>query len=134
MNSIKVVFIHTKTNFGVLFYISCPRLIGYLSTMSIDKQTLVCKAIRDKSLIRFYYESKSSSEFRTVEPYILGYHIDTGNVVLRAWCLGTTNDWRMYELDEMDEIGVLEEVFTSIRQSYDLVDDKINPIICQVLR
>jgi hypothetical protein len=46
---------------------------------------ILCKAIKEKRLIKFYYESDTSKkkEWRTVEPYILGIK-ENGNAFLAA--------------------------------------------------
>jgi Fic family protein len=48
-----------------------------------DVQAILCDAIRERRLVKFYYESDSSGkkEWRTVEPYIIGIK-HTGNVFL----------------------------------------------------
>lgn len=50
-----------------------------------DVQAILCDAIRQRRLVKFYYESDSSGkkEWRTAEPYIIGIK-HTGNVFLAA--------------------------------------------------
>jgi hypothetical protein len=96
----------------------------------------ITSAIKSNSLVEFKYESEN----RKVEPYLIGElysihqnHLEEGTFALRAWFVsGYSSDpvdrrqgdrWRVYHLEKMDELIILDETNTMIRPFYN-PDDK----------
>ena len=87
----------------------------------------ICKAIQEKRLVKFYYESKTSDkkEWRTVEPYLIGIRKQDGHMVLSGWFIPTNEQLRrnqqemqkLYLIDRIqkDAISVLPEKFSRIK-------------------
>jgi hypothetical protein len=101
---------------------------------------IICQAIKAKKLIKFFYtesDSEKKSEFKTVEPYLIGYHRSTNNLVLRAYFLpsreqiagGKRAGWRLYLIANISHLTVLNQTFIP-RPSYkpNDVDIKMPPI------
>lgn len=82
---------------------------------------VLCEAIKNRQLIRFYYESESSGkkEWRTVEPYIIGIK-HTGNVFLAALAIEErikpieeriTGHYLLKKISE-DKLQILSELYS----------------------
>ena len=93
-------------------------------------------AIKSNSLVEF----KSDGKNRKVEPYLIGElysihqnHLQEGTFALRAWFVSGFSSqpvdirqgdrWRVYHLEKMVELIILDEKNTKVRPFYNL-DDK----------
>ena len=112
--------------------------------MSEEKiQKVLRKAILERKLIRFYYESESSGkkEWRVVEPYIVGIK-ETGNKFLAALPITELSkplDKRVtghYLLKKMDlkKLELLDETFDEphVRRKR-IVDTPTIKVICRFI-
>ena len=102
---------------------------------------ILTKAIKENNLIEFRYEEK----LRTVEPYLIGElyskfqnHLEEGKYAQRAWFVrGYTkrpidkslgDRWRIYDLDKMIQIEILDETNKIIRPLYNPDDQNFKRI------
>ena len=96
---------------------------------------LICDAIIRRRLLRFRYKDHASST--TVEPYTFGLN-KAEHFVLSAWLVaGATHEdqppyWRLYRLDEMHQVEVLQESFATNRPGYKPNDSRFARIDCRV--
>ncbi len=96
----------------------------------MDNLLVINKAISSKKIISFFYDDS----LRIVEPFLTGKHRDTGRDTLRAWFLSGTSKsrnpipWRMYTIDKMSNIQILDGSFSGIREDYDPNDDNMSNI------
>lgn len=98
-------------------------------------------AIKGGNLIRFEYDG----QIRIVEPYLIGElyskfqnHLEEGKYAQRAWFVrGYTkrpidkslgDRWRIYDLDKMIQIEILDETNKIIRPLYNPDDQKFKRI------
>jgi hypothetical protein len=87
----------------------------------------LCKAIQEKRLVQFYYESKTSDkkEWRIVEPYLVALRKKDGHIILSGWFVPTKEQLRenqqadqkqyLIERIDKDEIRVLPETFSRLK-------------------
>jgi predicted DNA-binding transcriptional regulator YafY len=89
---------------------------------------LIKKAIGEKRLLRFNYDNAQ----RIVEPHAVGYD-NKNQLKMRAYQVGgfsssgTIPDWRIYKVDEMSMVEVLDQFFESARPGYNYLGDKAIP-------
>jgi predicted DNA-binding transcriptional regulator YafY len=94
----------------------------------------ICEAIRNKQLIQFRYDGL----IRIVEPHLLG-ETTAGNDALSAYLVRgyTESDrrpyWRLYKLDEMSAIVILDETFEGPRKGYNSNDTRMTRIHCRLM-
>jgi len=95
---------------------------------------IICEAIRERKLLQFYYNGGE----RIVEPYAYGYD-KNGNLKLRAYQVdgyssrGKTEGWKLFDVDKVESIQILENRCFDIRPEYNPFGDKHIPeIICKV--
>jgi len=94
----------------------------------------ICNAIRERRLIRFYYDGYE----RFVQPHAYGIHKDTGNEVLRAYQVGGDSssgdipDWRLYIVNKISNVEVIDEVFENTAPGYKRNDSSMSYIFCQI--
>jgi len=95
--------------------------------------TRLCQAIQERRLVRFTY----SGGQRTVEPHLLGVN-QQGHTSLSAWFVsgvsesGTGPGWRLYLVDTMSEVELLDEQFTAPRPQYNPDDVRMRQILCRI--
>jgi predicted DNA-binding transcriptional regulator YafY len=93
---------------------------------------IIYQAIKDRNVIQFSYDG----QLRIVEPFTLGYHKDTNNLVLSAYRVGgyskSQNDppWRLYTVDDIRNLSVSDKHAESYRQGYNPRDSRMSSIIC----
>lgn len=93
--------------------------------------TQIETAINSHKVITFIYEGHS----RTVEPFTLGVHKDTGKVVLCAWQIagycesGRQPPWRLFTVSDICSVQVLDETFAASRPGYNPRDSRMSRII-----
>ncbi len=93
---------------------------------------IICQAIKERIVIQFSYEG----QLRIVEPFTLGYHKDTGNLVLSAYRVGgfskSQNDppWRLYIVDDIRNLSFSNRQAESYRNGYNPNDSRMSSIIC----
>lgn len=98
--------------------------------MNIEE--IICSAIKNRLVIRFQYDG----EIRIVEPFVLGYHKDTGNLVLRSYRVGgySKSDreppWRLFDTSNISELEVTDIKARSDREYYNPNDKHMSEIIC----
>ena len=91
--------------------------------------SLLCKAIKEKKVIHFYYDGG----YRSVEPHCYGVSKD-GNELLRAYQTGGHSEsskpvgWKLFRLDELSELSTTEDSFTSPRPQYNPNDKAMSSI------
>lgn len=105
-------------------------------------QNILCKAIQQKKLVRFFYDDKYSdfSDWRVVEPHLVGDHKSTGNTTLVAWFLATTTqvahgrseEWGNYLIDRIQNLEILDKTVQKTRPSYNQNDKRMKTIYCSV--
>jgi len=95
---------------------------------------LICEAIREKRLIEFFYENG----VRIVEPFACGYG-KKGNLLLRAFQVegysksGNPSGWKLFRVDKISQLRILEETFNAYREGYNpFGDSQIPDIICKI--
>lgn len=103
-----------------------------MNTPLEEKRDLLCRAIKDKTLVQFTYDGR----VRIVEPFICGIST-AGNYVLSAFQLrgsGKTKpmSWRMFELGEMSQLTVTRHTFQGKRDKYNSEDPAITEKFCRI--
>lgn len=92
----------------------------------------ICHAIKNRIVIQFSYEGYS----RIVEPFTLGYHKDTSNLVLSAYGVGgysksqSEPPWRLYIVNQISGITFTNQRASTSRIGYNPNDSRISSIIC----
>jgi len=87
-------------------------------------QTTLCQAIKNRSLVQFYYGLGNEPGYRKIEPYMIAYN-KSNHLCLSAWFLSGTSEskegqgWREYLLSGISSISVLEQTFPHPRTGYD---------------
>lgn len=95
------------------------------------KKQILCEAIRTRRLVSFLYDGM----VRVVEPYLVG-ELSTGNIALSAWHVSGFSksrnipDWRLYTLDKIGVVSVLEESFDGPRPGYNRNDSRMERVFC----
>jgi hypothetical protein len=93
---------------------------------------IICQAIKERIVIQFLYEGQP----RIVEPFTLGYHKDTGNLVLSAYRVGgfsksqSDTPWRLYIIDDIRNLSLSNSQAKSYRKGYNPSDSRMSSIIC----
>ncbi|HEY3043711.1 MAG TPA: hypothetical protein VGJ39_06785 [Vicinamibacterales bacterium] len=94
---------------------------------------LVCQAIRERRLVRFYYDGGT----RDVEPHCHGFSPD-GNELLSGYQVsgfsrsGQRFGWKMFSIDAIRALIVSDEAFAAPRAGYDPNDVKISNVHCRL--
>ena len=91
----------------------------------------LCHAIHRRRRIQFRYEPG----VRIVEPYAYGVG-DGGHELLRAYqlagdSLSREEGWKLFHVDKMSEISVLDEMFDEPRLGYMRNDPSMVKIYCE---
>jgi WYL domain len=87
-----------------------------------DITILLCEAIRERRVVRLLYGA-SASEYREVEPHIIGYN-RRDKLTLGAWFLAGASTcqqgegWREYLISEIRSLTVLDRCFAKARKGY----------------
>lgn len=97
---------------------------------------LIYLAIKERKMIQFDYKGKE----RLAEPHMLGIHKNTKKTNLRAWFLsgysesGTQDDnrWRIYSVENMENMRISETGFDGIRMGFNPVDPFMSRTICTI--
>ena len=82
-------------------------------------QDILCDAIKNRQLVKFYYEHG----MRVVEPHMVAYD-EYEHLTLSAWFLrGHSNSdagqgWRHYLVKDISQLEVLPETFAGPRDGY----------------
>lgn len=94
---------------------------------------IICVAINDQRLLRFYYDPG----WRTVEPHAHGMST-AGNEVLRAYQTGGASasgepvNWKLFRVDRISNLELLEETFSEPRPGYKRGDPQMTQIYCEL--
>lgn len=97
-----------------------------------NNQKTICSAIADRTILQFIYDGQT----RIVEPFTLGVHKDTGNLVLSAYRVGgyskSQNDppWRLYIVESISGLSLISGKAQSYRSGYNPGDSRMSKIIC----
>ena len=93
----------------------------------------VIESIQKRHVIYIYYSGDDTVNkgYRTIEPYTLGVHKNTGNLVLRAWQQAGASDtptpnpkndgiagWRMFRLDGITSYVDTQKVFPKQKDNW----------------
>ncbi len=107
-----------------------------------DIKESLCKAIQQKKLIKFFYDDKYSdfTDWRVVEPHLLGDHKSTGNTTLVAWFLPTSQQsadghlegWGNYLINRIQHLQILDKPFKNSRPAYNPNDKRMKTIYCNI--
>lgn len=95
---------------------------------------MICEAILNRLVIKFIYDG----ETRIVETFALGYHKDTGNLVLRSYQVGgyskNANEppWRLFDMNNATELETTTKIARSDREYYNPNDMHMSEILCNV--
>lgn len=93
----------------------------------------ICTAISLRAVVRFRY----SSILRVAEPYCHGFST-AGHEVLRAYQVegesasGEALGWRLFSLDEVSDLEVLQQHFITNRPGYTPTDAAMAEVHCHV--
>jgi predicted DNA-binding transcriptional regulator YafY len=99
---------------------------------------IITEAIQSRKVLKFNYADAGESmpQMRIVEPFTLGVHKDTGNLVLSAWQTGghtksgRLDTWKLYIVDNMQNIIVTDEPAASYHNGYNPRDSRMVSILC----
>ncbi len=100
----------------------------------MNNENIIIRAIQMKRVISFFYKEGN----RTVEPFLIGYHKDTGNLTLRAYFIeghsksGRYNTWKLYTVEDIEDIRLLDESFSGRRENYNPEDKMMSSIVAKV--
>lgn len=116
---------------------------SFIPKRHLSKQDILntlCTAISEKKLVKFYYDDKYSdfTDWRTVEPHLVGDHKSTGNTTLVAWFLptqqqssnGHPKEWGNYLIDRIQSLQIIETTFQKTRPKYNPQDSRMSTIHC----
>lgn len=98
----------------------------------MEMTNIICKAIEERIVIQFTYEGQQ----RIVEPFTLGVHKDTNNLVLSAYRVGgyskSQNEppWRLYKLKKISNLFLTNQEALQYRQGYNPNDSRMKMILC----
>jgi predicted DNA-binding transcriptional regulator YafY len=92
----------------------------------------ICTAIHKRQRLQFWY----NSGVRVVEPYAYGVG-DGGHELLRAYQVSgfshsREEGWKLFHVDEMHEIEILEEGFEEPRLGYMRNDPTMTKVFCEL--
>ena len=100
------------------------------------KIALLCSAIRSRHVIEFQFQGNS----RTVEPFCLGTMLSrTDTVSLLAYRINgpgelhETAGWQLFRLSGIENICILDDMFSGVRDGYDSRKAGIVTVYCSVL-
>lgn len=94
-------------------------------------ENIIREAIANKQLLEFIYKD----ELRIVEPYTFGV-TTKGNDVLSGYQIDgestSSNElgWRLFTLDKIDNLNLLEDDFSGDRDEYNPNDSRMSHIYC----
>lgn len=111
---------------------------------------MLCPAIKDKKLIRFWYQDTTDkndkAQWRTVEPHLIGLRSNKDplkqTVQLSGWVrlnaadnmddimAGKVDGWKMYKLSEMKKIFLLDSAYPHTRPNYNPNDSRMVQVYC----
>ena len=100
----------------------------------MNKEETIIFAIKNKKVIKFDYKE----EKRITEPFVLGYHKSTNNLILRAYFIeghsssGKYNAWKLYTVENMLNIDFTNDVFSGDREHYNPEDSAMSDIIIAI--
>ena len=107
---------------------------------------IICQAIKDHNILWFYYESKSGSYWRQVDPYILAIKDEgKGNIFFTGYVHPSAerktpsinDDQGQYLLHKIDtaRFKVLDETFDELKLDYEKIygDLPTIEILCRVV-
>ena len=95
--------------------------------------TAICDAIRERRLIRFYYDGGQ----REVEPHCYGQG-KSGHDLLRGYQVsgvsrsGEAVGWKLFRVDEMTGLSASADRFSAARAGYDRFDDAMTQVYCSL--
>lgn len=100
--------------------------------MAEAPETLICNAIHRRHRLAFGYDGGT----RIVEPYALGVG-EGGRLLLRAYQVrghSPSRDvgWKLFRVDEIEDLTTLDETFTSPQPGYLRNDPTMAKIICEI--
>ncbi len=93
----------------------------------------ICIAINSYKLLEFYYNGYC----RVVEPFTFGISTK-GNDVLSAFQVRGESEsdnrpmWRLFDLEKIENIQILDEKFSGYREGYRKGDSRMNRIYCEI--
>lgn len=99
-----------------------------------NMEEIICDAIRKRLVIEFNYEG----ELRIVEPFVLGLHKTTGNLVLRSYRVGGYSkserepSWRLFNTTYIENLKLTDKIAKSDREYYNPEDKHMSEILCNV--
>ena len=118
---------------------------SFIHTNRLSRKDIIntlCTAINEKKLVRFYYDDKYSdfTDWRIVEPHLVGDHKSTGNTTLVAWFLSTQQqsesghpeEWGNYLIDRIQSLQMLDKTFQRTRPKYNPNDSRMSTTHCHV--
>lgn len=94
---------------------------------------LICKAIQEMKRLEFYYDGY----YRKVEPHTYGVS-KNGSEMLVAFQIrggskeGKVHYWKQFNVDKIERINILNEIFKEPRPDYVKGDKKVKLIYCEL--
>lgn len=114
------------------------------SNTSYNDSELLCRAITNKRIIKFFYQDKYSNKagWRLVEPHLIGIHKSTGSKILVAWEINESNKyktgkllmWKSYIIDRIENLEITSRTYSQTRPYYNSDDRRMKSIICYVMK
>jgi len=95
---------------------------------------LICTAIKNRKVIQFTYEN----QIRIVEPFVIGNHRDTNNLVMRSYRAGGYSkserepNWRLFDVSLISNLSITDTNAADFREYYNPQDKHMSRIICNV--
>lgn len=93
--------------------------------------TFICRAIRERRVLRFTYEEGE----REIEPYCHGYSRDAQELVRGYQIAGASRShepvgWKTFRVDRMAAIAVTFATFPAGREGYTADDNRMATVHC----
>jgi len=103
----------------------------------------LCRAIKQKQVIKFYYESRTNQnkDWRIVEPYMVGIRKGNGNIFLTGWFIPSADQilqnqklgQKQYLIDQIKKFTMLSRHFNTIKiSSTKIYNTPTINVICKI--
>lgn len=96
-------------------------------------KNIICEAIKNKNLLEFNYKGY----YRVVEPFTFGVNTKYNEVLSAFQVKGGSESgdrpmWRLFDLEKIENLRMLDESFSGNRDGYKKRDSRMVKIYCEM--